>query len=267
MFFERPSVNETHKSLNDSAKKEIAQYQRQSKKKLQQDENQVLRYIKDLGDYYNLTENQVIGLKLLFYRVLRSQIVNGVCPVDTGSPLDITKLIEGCEKNKLNYKKYQKFTGLKVRFDEPNVNFTALFFKSGKINCVGLKNDTEEYVNQILNTFKKYQMDLFDVQTFTNSIKKIANRVLSIKIPSLIPLNKLIYFNELSNWRDIKYNSQSFPGVIFRNENFKSKVIFFRTGSSIFTGITSKVKKLLVLKSFLETLSAYLEYYNRNQSK
>ena len=110
MFLERPSVNETHKSINeDIIKKELAEYQRQNKKKYQSDEEELLKYIKDLGDYYNLTENQVIGLKLLFYRVLKSQIVNGVCPIDTGNPFNMEKLIQGCQKNKLDYKKYQKF--------------------------------------------------------------------------------------------------------------------------------------------------------------
>ena len=93
-----------------------------------------------------------------------------------------------------------------------------------------------------------------------NSTKRLANRVYAIKIPKLIDLSNLEIFNSLSTWKNIKYNSQTFPGVRLKFENFKSKALVFKTGSMILTGIISVDCKKKLLIELSSCLAEYINY-------
>ena len=224
-----------------------------------------LEHNKEIYDYgqqlvlkNNFDENIALGFKLFIHRVLSAEVVNGVCPINIGKTICKQKIIDACEKHGLKHRICQKFSGLPVKFNKNGIKFTATFFKSGKINIVGLNNDAPEYLNRVVSTIKEYQLDLFGEQVMEHSTKRFANRVYAIKIPQLINLSNLQIFNYLPYWKNIKYNSQTFPGVRLKFDGFKSKALVFKTGSMILTGIVSLDCKKKLIIELLNCFSAYL---------
>lgn len=217
-------------------------------------------HISELSAAYNFSSDLKKGLELFIHRVLVAQVVNGVCPINVGMAISKEKVIAACVKHNLEHRICQKFSGLPVKFDKDGVKFTATFFKSGKINVVGLSNDKPEYLNKVIQIIKEHQIDFFGVPLMDNSTKRLANRVYAIKIPKLIDLSNLEIFNSLSTWKNIKYNSQTFPGVRLKFENFKSKALVFKTGSMILTGIISFDCKKKLLVELSSCLAEYLSY-------
>ena len=208
---------------------------------------------------------------LLIYRLLNYKIVNGVAPLATGTSIDLNKIELACKKHKLSYLRYPKFSGLRVKFDYKNeenidLNFTGLFFKSGKINLIGLKEDTPEYLKSVTDLLSLYQVDMFGAPILKNCTKRIANRVYSLKIPALIDLSQLHLFNRIKSWKNIKYNSEAFPGAVIKFNSFKSRALCFRTGSIIITGIVSTNCKKNVLLELIEIICEYLEVKNQSFS-
>lgn len=215
-------------------------------------------YVEELSKNYSFSEDIVNGLNLFVYRVLCAKVVNGVCPINIGVAISKEKVITACIKHNLPHRICQKFSGLPVKFNKEGMRFTATFFKSGKINVVGLSNDRPEYVNKVVEIIKEYELDFFGSHVMDQSTKRLANRVYAIKIPKLIDLSNLELFNELSTWKNIKYNSQTFPGVRLKFDNFKSKALVFKTGSMILTGIISVDCKKKLLVELLSCLAEYI---------
>lgn len=207
----------------------------------------------------NLSQLEIKALDLLINRYLNARIVNAVAPITTGEKIDHLRIIAACKKNDLPFIVHPKFSGLPVKFNTPKIKFTAVFFKSGKVNIIGLGNDKPDHLNLVIEELSKYQLDFFETPVFDNCTKRLANRVYAVSIPKIINLKELHLFNQVKEWKNIKYNSQSFPGVTIKFQNFKSKALFFKTGSVIFTGIISDNCKYSVLTQFIDTLIEYLE--------
>ena len=231
---------------------------------------------RDLLDSFkkDLSQEESKGLQLLAYRILVSKIVNGVQPIYLNCPLDMASVKAAAIQHGINVTSYPKFTGVKLRIDEieaqsqRRIKFTALIFKSGKVNCVGIKDNHPEYLQAVKRCFSKYQKLLMpQLKTFEMDTENLVNSVLSIKIPKAIPLNHLTLFNNLPEWRNIKYNSQLFPGAILKCEHSNAKIIFFTTGSSIYTGVSSGTRRKQLLKDFLSVLHAYLKLLKTQKNK
>lgn len=195
---------------------------------------------------------------LFIHRLMSYKVVNGVAPLSTGLIIDLNRIKQACEKNNIPFKTYNKFSGMSVKFVGPDLKFTGLFFKSGKINLIGLKGDTLDYLKKVVDLLKKYQMDMFGVPVFDQCTKRVANRVYSLKIPAIVDLSKIYLFNQLTSWKNVKYNSEAFPGAVIRFKNFRSKALCFRTGSVIITGIVSTNCKRQVLLQLIKILCEYL---------
>jgi len=204
------------------------------------------------------------GLLLFFYRVLNQKIVNGVAPITLYQFIDLQKLAQFCESHSFKYKKYTKFTGVPVKYeDKTGLKFTAVFFKTGKINLVGLQDDSPAHLDRICKILKVFEAPLFEGRPiFDVSNIRFANRVLSVKIPKLLNVSKLNYFNKVSYWRNIKYHSEAFPGAVFKFTEHQAKVIVFKTGSTIFTGITSKACLRDIATQFIQVLTEFITVQN-----
>lgn len=218
--------------------------------------------VRGLKQKSNLTEAQKLGLELFIFRLMTSKVVNGVAPISTGVIIDLDRVVNACVKNNLKYRVCSKFSGVPVKFREDDLKFTATFFKSGKVNVVGLQNDEPSHLQRVVGVLQKYQIDFFGFRVLASSTKRLANRVYAISIPKVLDLSNLQIFNTLSGWKNIKYNSQTFPGVRLKFENFRSKALLFKTGSIIVTGVISRHCKEQLLKELVLMLSEYLNVLN-----
>ena len=225
---------------------------------------EIKEQIDKLCDRYKLPKVIKLSLGLFTHRFMTYQIVNGVAPIKTGIRIDKNKVIEGCIKNNLNYRKHEKFSGIPVIFNEEGIKFTAVFFKSGSINLIGLSGDSLDFLEKVIKILKKYELDLLGTSIVQYATKRVSNRVYALSIPKTINLTYLHLFNELSIWKNIKYNSQSFPGVIQKFQSHKSKALFFKTGSVIVTGITSTLCKVDICKEMVNSLGEYLSLSLKN---
>lgn len=268
------NLKEDPKSKQKKSKNVIERKKQQilkDKKELEKIDPSVWEGFKDviekkdkICEKYNISEEIKQIFNLFIYRLLNYPIVNGVAPLSLGRPINIERVQEGCKKNNLQYLKYPKFSGLSVKFKEKNTKFTAIFFASGKVNLIGLKKDTPDHLKKIVEVLSKYEVDLFGELVLNQSTKRFANRVYSLKIPSIIDLSHLYLFNSLSKWKDIKYNSEAFPGAVIKFKQFKSKALCFRTGSIIITGIVSNTCKKQVLLQLIQIICEYLQLKDTN---
>lgn len=223
-----------------------------------QNNQKIIGQVRSIAENYSLTTEEKKALDLLTFRFITANIVNAVAPITIGKPIDIKRVVETCKKHNLEYKLHSKFSGVPVRFVN-NISFTAVFFKSGKINVIGLEEDTPEYLKEVVNVIAKYQDDFFEPGINVRDCpKRLANRVYAVSIPKVIQLNKLRLFTQLKNWVNIKYCSQGFPGVTIKFTEYKSKILFFKTGSSIISGVTSEHCKEHILKEFITILCEYM---------
>lgn len=217
----------------------------------------------------NVAVDQYKGLALLSERILRSRPVNQVFTISLGSKINMNHVLENAKKHELDIKTYPKFTGVRLKIrqqlGEHELIYTLMFFRSGKINCLGIRKSEDAYVDSVKLHAKKQIQNLVGPLKNTPIAEEftLVNRVLSVKIPALINLKHLYLFNELKNWRNIKYNNQLFPGVIAKNEQSKVRINFFSTGSAIFTGVKDHERRLNSALGFIKLLQEYLVLLNR----
>ena len=213
------------------------------------------------------------GLILLAERVITASPVNYVFTIDTKMKLNVAQIVERAQKERYDVKSYSKFTGVRLKINELkgkyNLKYTLMFFKSGKINCLGIKERTLEQIDLILADAKRkisFLVRGLSEEEFSESFK-LVNCVLSVKIPKSIDLKHLYLFNELKKWKNIKYNNQLFPGVITKPENLKVRINFFCTGSAIFTGVKDYQCRIESLKIFLTLINEYLHLLKERKLK
>lgn len=203
------------------------------------------------------------GLFLLAQRILKEEPVNHVYTINLGAKLEVPKIIEKAKELNYNLKTYGKFTGVRLKVNEDiggiQQKYTLMFFRSGKVNCLGIGHPQEYFRKKARqNAKEKIRALIPDLNLKEITDFDLVNSVLSVKVPHYINLKHLHLFNLLDSWRGIKYNNQLFPGVIARPPNIRMRINFFSTGSAIFTGLKNKDKKIEAAKIFLELLYSYL---------
>ena len=151
-------------------------------------------------------------------------IQNIVATANFSVPLDV-KIIA------LQKAKYNKNMNIAImKLDNPKS--TALIFKTGKIVCVGTKNESDAF--KACSEFEKivsksgYKTKLTDF--------KIQNITASCNLQFPIDLNKL--YGILQN---SIYEPELFPGLTFRLSYPKVTFLIFRSGKIVLTG--AKIQK------------------------
>lgn len=214
-------------------------------------------------------ESKELFLKLAPELAL-NKLVNAVSPVFTGKELDLNLVESRAKELNLAYSKSTGFVGISVKLVDPEFKckYTAIFFRSGSVNCVGLSSDAPEYLAQCTALLKKYCGLIFgnDFSEQLQMARKITNRVYTIHLKDYkIQLQQL---KKLNRWRDCKYVNEAFPGAIIDFPNNpatkKSKLLLFNTGKLIFTGIKNHLTKFEVERELLKFFGDIVAYKMNN---
>ena len=221
-------------------------------------ENEILDYLSKIKEEYDLTEEDLVGLRLLVHRINNANMVNAVIPIYCHQSLDREKIYQAAIKEGFAAKKHEKFTGVAVKCSSGSFKFTAIYFNSGSINCVGVKDVSPEGIQRLIQTLKRYNKKLIEDYKDLSYDFRIANRVLSLKIPLSLRLDHLHLLSREKYWREVKYQAQIFPGLISQKDGTKAKLLFFRTGSLIMTGIKSTKIRLELTQNLCEKIGNYL---------
>lgn len=222
-------------------------------------EDKDLTQFKSIIDKSTLSADLKDALELLVYRILTAPSVNAVCPFYSNTPLDREDFYRRAVAKGYDIKKYPKFTGLRVKYEGQDFpGFTAIYFPSGAVNCVGVKST--DNLNLIQNILENAARDLFPENTkYILTKRKVCNRVIALQVPSKIQLDRLELFMETEYWRDCKYHLEIFPGLIYKVEGYAAKVLYFRTGSVICCGIKSDHQRTQISLIITKKMTKYLE--------
>lgn len=213
---------------------------------------------------YGFDDETCGAFKRLAENLMECKVVNTVCPLYIARKIDIVALYENALKNKMDVKKHSKFTGISIKHKYGDFLFTAIYFKSGNINLVGMRTDDPSKIDEIIQFLRK-NLSILINESIPESIdlkRKIANRVISSKIPSIIKLDHLHLLSKTSYWRYTKYHDAIFPGAILRNNLNKVTCLFFKSGAIILTGIINSKVLYETIIILIERLAQYL--YIRN---
>jgi transcription initiation factor TFIID TATA-box-binding protein len=148
-------------------------------------------------------------------------ICNIIASLNSNQSLDLKKIAAQCS-DKVKYKP-GKFPGLSLKFQHPKA--TILLFRSGKMVCIGVKNedDVRESFRKILEICQIH-VDFIDF--------KIHNYVGSNSIGYCIDLRK--FYEKFKSL--CLYEPEIFPGLTYKMVNQKITVILFSSGKFIITG-------------------------------
>ena len=228
----------------------------------EEDRSQFAKIMKEQG-----IESQRMkeALELFYYRFISARVVNAVCPFYTNIRIPREQIYQRAIANGLDAKIHPKFTGVSVRYshqvDGMDLKFTAIYFSSGAINCVGVKCLKSSGIGIVEQIIKKNIPTIFGkaLSEDVTILKKISNRVISLKVPQTISLDKLEVFNKSEEyWRHCKYQLDIFPGLIYIIPKMKAKVLYFRTGSMISCGVTSSHLQKAVGMKLVKKLAYYV---------
>lgn len=221
----------------------------------------------------NVCEETVEQFKKILNYIKLNTLVNAVSPFYTFKTIDVQKLRERALEKGYEVSSSPRFVGVSLKIKDletPEDSFTAIFFRTGAINCVGLKKDTTQFIEKNTRTLVKICKQLLDLDlnADTTYTRKLSNRVYTIKIPNIeFAIEK---FRHLTDRKNLKLAVDSFPGSVksFDDEEIKKvKILIFKPGKMIITGVKSaKIKqrlgvaiKLLLADMFIEGVKANQE--------
>jgi len=153
-------------------------------------------------------------------------IVNVVASTKLAEAFDLPKIeleLEGAEYNK------KKFPGLVYRVKAPKAAF--LIFTSGKIVCTGSKN-VEDVRTVITNLAQKLKSIGYKEINLKPEIH-VQNIVASADLKTNLNLNAVALGLGLKN---IEYEPEQFPGLVYRIKQPKVVVLIFSSGKLVITG-------------------------------
>lgn len=154
------------------------------------------------------------------YDIPAIQIVNVVVSTN------IEKIDIDAVKNDVNTEYYPKqFPGFVHRMTNPKA--AILLFKTGRLICTGIKNIFDAYTS--VDTFTK-KFDCLLSEGREEKIK-VQNLVISVDFGYLIDLEEAAYAIP----RAI-YESEQFPGIIYRHTDPRAVFLIFTSGKCICVG-------------------------------
>ncbi len=152
---------------------------------------------------------------------LELKVENIVVSTSLGVTISLQKIVKY-----MNIKtKPKQFPGLVYKNEKPKAS--SLIFGSGKIICTGSKSseDANKVITIVVDAIKKSGNEVpNDYET------KIENIVASIKLNSRLNLNKILLL------KNIEYEPDQFPGLVYRLEKPKLAFLLFTSGKTICTG-------------------------------
>jgi len=129
----------------------------------------------------------------------------------------------------------EQFPGVIYRLKEPKV--AMLIFGSGKIVCTGAKNpDLARLAFELLTQ----QLEEAGISVVKNPVITVQNMVATWDTGHIFDLNAIMLNFGLER---IEYEPEQFPGMVFRLDDPKIVMLFFKSGKVVCTGAKS-VKEL-----------------------
>lgn len=161
--------------------------------------------------------------------------------------LDLQKIKECFESNS-RYKPFL-FPGLSFRIEK--LKSTLLLFKSGKINCTGSKNifDNFEAYKQLKN-----KLNIIGVPFNEANEVSIRNVVFVCRLKDHRLDLKRVY-NKFLEQKEIEYEPEQFPGLIFKITEYNLACLIFQSGKIVLTGVKSKKEIDIIISELTELLS------------
>jgi transcription initiation factor TFIID TATA-box-binding protein len=153
------------------------------------------------------------------------KIENIVASTGIGARLDLNQVItvfEGAEYNK------EKFPGVVYRTKSPKT--ASLIFGSGKIVCTGAKSiaDVNTGLSKVFDKLREMGALIPE-----NPEIKVQNIVASANLGRVLNLNAVAIGLGLEN---IEYETEQFPGLVYRMAVPKVVLLLFSSGKIVITG-------------------------------
>ena len=148
-------------------------------------------------------------------------VASGVI-ADSIDLVELAEKVKGCELNK------KRFPGAVYRINNPKV--ACLIFSTGKIVLTGIRNmkALTDGLAIVMKSLKKAGIATLKVPEVA-----ITNMVCSYNIGTRINLNKVVVMLNVEN---IEYESEQFPGLVYRIKDPKIVALLFSSGKIILTG-------------------------------
>ena len=138
----------------------------------------------------------------------------------------------------------EQFPGLVYRLKKPKT--TTLIFSSGKMVCTGAKSERQarKAVMKVVDEFNRNGIVILGKPEI-----QIQNTVASAGLGGHIDLEKLTY-----SLKRTMYESEQFPGLIYRMDDPKVVILIFTTGKLVCTGAKKEVEVHRAVARLQETL-------------
>ena len=142
----------------------------------------------------------------------------------------------------------ESFPGIVMRLEEPK---TATFIlRTGRTVCIGGKSYKES--RMALETVVK-RLQEADVTIEEEIDISIQNIIVSLDVRSRLNLNDI---GELFNWKNISYQKDEFPGLLFNTELDNVNILVFDSGKLVCYGAKKLSEVNKVLDKFINRLHA-----------
>lgn len=172
-------------------------------------------------------------------------IENIVAITQIANELNIEQLEEKIPELKFNP---EEFEGSVLHFESPKT--AALLFSSGKVVCTGAKQEHEvtETMKLVIEKLKSV-----GVKVNENPKVKIQNIVASIDLEKEFQLSSVAKSLRLEN---VEYDSEKFPGLVYKLENTNLVLLLFSSGKVVCTGGKSLKETFNAIDAFKDKLSS-----------
>ena len=251
MFLNLNQNNETSTNINNSDNK--------SNNEVQFSINNINTETKNTSNKNNF-QNEISPIPI---------IQNIVSTVDLGCTINLNEVALQAQNS---YYSPKKFSGLIMRIKEPKS--TALIFSTGKMVCLGAKN--EEQSKNACKKFAKILKNLDYPITFKKF--KIRNIVSSCDVKFKIPLLKLyLHILKYLGKKYVFFESEIFPGLIYhcvdnykKNEDNteKSNIVFlvFTSGKIVIAGAKKTNQIYEAFDEFYPVLRLFNDDFQKKQN-
>jgi len=143
----------------------------------------------------------------------------------------------------------EQFPGAILKLKEPKATITI--FKNGKINCAGVKKETD-IAKAITNASKMLKQIQPNMKIIKDPKYTVVNLVANAQIDMTIDL-----FDLAMKLDNVEYEPEQFPGAIVRFYNPRVSLLLFKNGKLICAGAKSEKD---VIKS-LDKISKLLKEF------
>ncbi len=176
------------------------------------------------------------------------QIENIIAFAQISKILDIKLLSEKITDSIYNP---SEFDGLSIKYD--NEKIAIIILESGKIYCTGAKkiNDAADKIKKVAIQIKEIGFNI--IQEYKVIIENI---IVSIDFKKELNITSLAKLAKKLFTQDVDYHPETFPGLIYKMDDFQTILIIFNSGKIVCTGAKSIEKATNSIKKIEEKFTS-----------